>query len=43
MGYEDTFLGATLIAAGLKVAPLRHSVGWHLVTSQTADGRDARR
>ena len=42
-GYEDTFLGATLIAAGLKVAPLRHSVGFHLVTSQTPNGREGRR
>lgn len=32
-GYEDTFLGAKLIAAGLRVAPLRHAVAFHLVTS----------
>lgn len=42
-GYEDTFLGATLIAAGLKVAPLRHSVGFHLVTGQAPSGRERRR
>jgi len=42
-GYEDTFLGAKLIASGLKVAPLRHSVGFHLITSTTAAGRDGRR
>jgi len=42
-GYEDTFLGAKLIAAGLKVAPLRHSVGFHLVASTAAGGREGRR
>ena len=29
-GVEDTHLGATLIAAGLKVAPIRTTVGFHL-------------
>ncbi|MGH8901678.1 MAG: glycosyltransferase family 2 protein [Egibacteraceae bacterium] len=29
-GVEDTHLGAKLIAAGLKVAPLRQAVGFHL-------------
>jgi GT2 family glycosyltransferase len=29
-GVEDTHLGAKLIAAGAKVLPLRHSVGFHL-------------
>lgn len=29
-GHEDTYLGAALIAAGHKVAPLRHVVGYHL-------------
>lgn len=38
-GYEDTFLAAKLIAAGLKVAPLRHSVGFHLVTPATEGDR----
>lgn len=38
-GYEDTFLAAKLIAAGLKVAPLRHSVGFHLVTPEAAGDR----
>ncbi len=42
-GYEDTFLGATLIAAGLKVAPLRRSVGFHLVTAAVRDSREGRR
>ena len=43
-GYEDTFLGAKLIAAGLKVAPLRHSVGFHLVSGGLdRQGREGRR
>ncbi len=29
-GVEDTYLGATLIAAGLKVTPVRTTVGFHL-------------
>ncbi|MGQ0774657.1 MAG: glycosyltransferase family 2 protein [Pseudonocardiales bacterium] len=29
-GVEDTYLGATLIAAGLKVVPVRTTVGFHL-------------
>ncbi|MGH3718016.1 MAG: glycosyltransferase family 2 protein [Pseudonocardiaceae bacterium] len=29
-GAEDTYLGATLIAVGLKVAPVRTAVGFHL-------------
>ncbi|WP_239338519.1 glycosyltransferase [Frankia sp. CiP3] len=29
-GAEDTYLGAALIAAGLKVAPVRTTVGFHL-------------
>ncbi len=29
-GVEDTHLGAKLIAAGLKVVPLRHAVGFHV-------------
>ncbi|WP_052710703.1 glycosyltransferase family 2 protein [Pseudofrankia sp. DC12] len=29
-GCEDTYLGAVLIAAGLRVAPLRQLVGYHL-------------
>lgn len=43
-GHEDTFLGAKLIAAGSKVAPLRHSVGFHLVVPNAnphAQGRRA--
>lgn len=36
-GVEDTYLGATLIAAGLKVAPVRTTVGFHLDPPDTID------
>lgn len=32
-GYDDAYLGAKLIAAGLEVAPLRRAVGFHLITA----------
>ncbi|MGH3928683.1 MAG: glycosyltransferase family 2 protein [Pseudonocardiaceae bacterium] len=36
-GVEDTYLGATLIAAGLKVVPLRTTVGFHLEPPDALD------
>jgi GT2 family glycosyltransferase len=36
-GVEDTHLGAKLIAAGLKVAPLRQAVGFHIDPPNAAE------